>query len=84
METEDVAPKLPKHGGRLPEEGGLAASLRAEHDDGPPSAFSAHSTTRAKARSLSVNSVLTLGTNSGLILLTSRWMLFKLRTRHDA
>jgi hypothetical protein len=30
-----------------------------------------------------VNSVLTLGTNSCLILLTSRWMLFKLRTRHD-
>ena len=39
VEAEDVAPKLPKHGGRLPEEGGLAASLRAEHDDGPPSAF---------------------------------------------
>ena len=39
MQVEEVAPKLPKHGGRLPEEGGFAASLWAEYDDRPPRAF---------------------------------------------
>jgi hypothetical protein len=72
----------------------MAAACRRKavlpHPSGPNTTtgrqvlFSAHSTTCARARSLSVHSVLTLGTNSGLILLTSRWMLFKLGTRHDA
>ena len=72
----------------------MAAACRRKavlpHPSGPNTTtgrlvlFSAHSTSRAKAQSLSMNSVLTLGTNSDLILLTSRWMLFKLRTRHDA
>jgi hypothetical protein len=39
IDVEHVIPQLPHRFGYLPEEGGFAASLRAEHDDGPPSAF---------------------------------------------
>jgi len=39
IDVKHVVSQLAQRFGGLPEEGGLAASLRAEYDDGPPRAF---------------------------------------------